>query len=64
LVSYRSMAAAVDAYGEDGSKLKGGEMSEALAPSDAALFRDPAWGQEAMAAFPAMFAHGRPAQVN
>ncbi len=53
-----ALAAAVDAHGEDGSKLKGGGMSEALAPSDAALFRDPAWGRATMAAFPAMFAHG------
>lgn len=53
-----ALAAAIDAHGEDGSKLKGGGMSEALAPSDAALFRDPVWGREAMAAFPAMFAHG------
>ncbi len=53
-----ALAAAVDAHGEDGSKLKGGGMSEALAPSDAALFRDPVWNREAMAAFPAMFTHG------
>ena len=53
-----ALAAAVDAHGEDGSKMKGGGMNEALAPSDAARFRDPVWMHDAMAAFPAMFAHG------
>jgi len=38
--------------------MKGGGMSEALAPSDAALFRDPVWMQETMALFPVMFAQG------
>jgi pimeloyl-ACP methyl ester carboxylesterase len=53
-----ALAAAVDAHGENGSKLVGGGMDEALAPSDLALFRDPVWMNEAMAAFPAMFTHG------
>jgi pimeloyl-ACP methyl ester carboxylesterase len=53
-----AIAAAVDAHGADGSKMRGGGMSEALAPSDVALFRDPVWMQAAMAAFPAMFAQG------
>ena len=53
-----ALAAAVDAHGENGSKLVGGGMNEALAPSDLALFQDPAWMQQAMAAFPSMFTHG------
>jgi len=53
-----ALAAAIDAHGEGGSKMKGGGMSEALAPTDAALFRDPDWLQEATAIFPEMFAQG------
>ena len=53
-----ALAAAVDAHGENGSKLVGGGMDEALAPSDLALFQDPVWMQQAMAAFPSMFTHG------
>jgi pimeloyl-ACP methyl ester carboxylesterase len=53
-----AIAAAVDAHGEDGSKMKGAGLAEALSPSDVALFRDPVWMSHAMAAFPAMFAHG------
>ena len=52
------MAAAVAAHGEHGSKMLNGGMNEALAPSDAALFRDPEWMAQAMAAFPAMFTYG------
>ena len=33
-------------------------MSEVLAPSDEALFHDPAWMKQAMAIFSAMFAQG------
>lgn len=53
-----ALAAAVDAHGENGSKLVGGGMDEALAPADLALFRDPVWMQQAMVAFPSMFTHG------
>jgi pimeloyl-ACP methyl ester carboxylesterase len=56
-----ALAAATDAHGEDGSedgsKMRG-DISAVLAPSDLALFGDPGWMQEAMARFPAMFAHG------
>jgi pimeloyl-ACP methyl ester carboxylesterase len=52
-----ALAAATDAHGEDGSKMRGGTAA-VLAPSDLALFRDPEWMKEAMAGFPAMFAHG------
>ena len=34
-----------------------GDISGVLAPSDLALFGDPGWMQQAMAGFPAMFAH-------
>jgi pimeloyl-ACP methyl ester carboxylesterase len=53
-----ALAAATDAHGENGSKMRGGGMAAALAPSDVALFRDPEWMTETMAEFPAMFAHG------
>ena len=53
-----ALAAAVDAHGEGGSKMRGGGMSEALAPSDEALFRDPVWMQKTIAIFPEMFAQG------
>jgi pimeloyl-ACP methyl ester carboxylesterase len=53
-----AVAAAVAAHGEHGSKMLSGGMNDALAPSDAALFRDDAWMTQAMAAFPAMFAYG------
>jgi pimeloyl-ACP methyl ester carboxylesterase len=53
-----ALAAATDAHGEGGSKMRGGGMAAALAPSDVALFRDPEWMKQAMAEFPAMFAHG------
>jgi pimeloyl-ACP methyl ester carboxylesterase len=53
-----ALAAATDAHGEGGSKMRGGGMAAALAPSDVALFRDPEWMQAAVAEFPAMFAHG------
>lgn len=53
-----ALAAATDAHGEGGSKMRGGGMAAALAPSDLALFRDPEWMKETMAEFPAMFAHG------
>ncbi len=53
-----ALEAAIDAHGEKGSKMQGGGMSEALAPSDEALFRDPDWLQEATAIFPEWFAQG------
>jgi pimeloyl-ACP methyl ester carboxylesterase len=53
-----ALAAATDAHGEGGSKMRGGGMAAALAPSDVALFRDPGWMKEVTAEFPAMFAHG------
>jgi pimeloyl-ACP methyl ester carboxylesterase len=53
-----AVAAAVAAHGEHGSKMLHGGMNDALAPSDAALFRDPDWMTHAMTAFPAMFTHG------
>jgi hypothetical protein len=52
-----ALAAATDAHGEDGSKMRGG-IAAVLAPSDVALFGDPGWMKEAMAGFPATFAHG------
>ena len=52
-----ALAAATDAHGEDGSKMRGG-IAAVLAPSDLALFRDPGWMKEATAGFPAMFACG------
>jgi len=53
-----ALAAAIDAHGEGGSKMTSGGMSEALAPSDVVLFRDPVWLQEARSVFPEMFAQG------
>ena len=53
-----ALAAAVEAHGEHGSKMLGSGMDEALAPSDAAMFRDPEWMTAAMAGFPSMFTSG------
>ena len=53
-----ALAAAIDAHGEDGSKMRGDGMAAGLAPSDLELFRDPGWMREAGAAFQAMFAQG------
>ena len=53
-----ALAAAIDAHGEDGSKMRGDGMAAGLAPSDLELFRDPGWMREATAAFRAMFAQG------
>jgi pimeloyl-ACP methyl ester carboxylesterase len=53
-----ALAAATDAHGEGGSKMRGGGMAAALAPSDVALFGDPEWMKAAVVEFPAMFAHG------
>jgi pimeloyl-ACP methyl ester carboxylesterase len=53
-----ALAAATDAHGVGGSKMRGGGMAAALAPSDVALFGDPEWRKAAVAEFRAMFAHG------
>jgi pimeloyl-ACP methyl ester carboxylesterase len=53
-----AVAAAVDAHGAHGNKLRGGGMDAVLAPSDRALFGDPEWMKLALAEFPAMFAQG------
>jgi len=50
-------AAATDAHGEDGSKMRG-DRAAVLPPPDLALFADPGWRKQATAGFPAMFAHG------
>ena len=52
-----ALAAATDAHGEDGSKIRG-EIAGVLPPSDLALFGDPGWMQQATAGFPAMCARG------
>jgi pimeloyl-ACP methyl ester carboxylesterase len=53
-----ALAAAIDAHGENGSKMRGDGMAAGLAPSDVDLFRDPGWMKEATPAFRAMFAQG------
>jgi pimeloyl-ACP methyl ester carboxylesterase len=53
-----ALAAAIDAHGENGSKMRGDGMAAGLASSDLELFRDPGWMREATAAFRAMFAQG------
>jgi pimeloyl-ACP methyl ester carboxylesterase len=53
-----ALAAAEDAHGEGGSKMRGPGMAAGLAPSDLALFGDPEWMNDAGAAFSAMFAQG------
>jgi len=53
-----ALAAAIQAHGENGSKMRGEGMAAALAPSDLALFREPGWVREAPAAFRTMFAQG------
>jgi pimeloyl-ACP methyl ester carboxylesterase len=52
-----ALAAATDAHGEDGSKMRD-DITAVLAPFDLALFRDPEWMKGTAAGFPAMFAHG------
>jgi pimeloyl-ACP methyl ester carboxylesterase len=52
-----ALAASLEAHGENGSRMV--EMASQLAPSDAAMFADPAWLASMRAdAVPAMFAHG------
>ena len=53
-----AIAAATEAHGEGGSKMRGAGMAAALAASDAELFGSPAWMTQAPAAFRAMFAQG------
>lgn len=53
-----AISAAVQAHGEDGSKMLGGGMDAVLAPSDREMFGDPRWSQTALADFPAMFTYG------
>jgi hypothetical protein len=38
-----ALDAALNAHGEDGSKMRGDGMTAGLSPSDLALFRDPGW---------------------
>ncbi len=52
-----AVAAATDAHGPDGGKMRG-EIAGVLAPADVALFSDPDWLKEATAGFAAMFAYG------
>ena len=52
-----ALTAAVEAFGEDGSKML--QIGEApLAVSDLAMFRDREWTAAMMTAMPAMFTHG------
>lgn len=53
-----AIAAAVEAHGENGSKMLNGGMAPALAELDAELFADPAWMRPAMIGFPEMFRFG------
>jgi pimeloyl-ACP methyl ester carboxylesterase len=53
-----AIAAATEAHGEGGSKMRGTAMAAALAASDLELLGSPAWMTHAPAAFRAMFAHG------
>lgn len=53
-----AIAAATEAHGEGGSKMRGDGMAPVLAPSDAELFASTAWIAHAPAAFRAMFAQG------
>jgi pimeloyl-ACP methyl ester carboxylesterase len=53
-----AIAAATEAHGEGGSKMRGNGMAAALAASDAELLATPAWMVSAPKAFRAMFAQG------
>lgn len=53
-----AMAAAVSAFGDDGSLMIERELGPRLAPSDLALFQDPIYLEAAAGAIPAMFAWG------
>jgi pimeloyl-ACP methyl ester carboxylesterase len=53
-----AIAAAVDAHGQNGSKMLNGGMSPALSELDRQLFADSAWMGPAMDGFPQMFTFG------
>lgn len=53
-----AIAAATEAHGEGGSKMRGAGLAPVLAPSDAKVLSSPAWIATAPAAFRAMFAQG------
>jgi pimeloyl-ACP methyl ester carboxylesterase len=53
-----AVAAAEAAFGKDGSLMLGGELGQLLAPSDLALFEDPAFLEASAVRMPAMFAWG------
>jgi pimeloyl-ACP methyl ester carboxylesterase len=53
-----AIAAAVDAHGENGSKMLDGGLDAALADSDRRLFADRSWMTSAMAGFDQMFTFG------
>jgi len=53
-----AIAAAVEAHGQDGSKMLDGGMSAALTDLDRQLFADPDWMRPAMDGFPQMFTFG------
>ncbi len=53
-----AIAAAIEAYGDNGSKMLGGGMAPVLAELDARLFADPAWMAPAMEGFGQMFTFG------
>jgi pimeloyl-ACP methyl ester carboxylesterase len=53
-----AITAAIEAHGEDGSKMLNGGMAPALAELDAQLFADPSWMKPAMQGFGQMFTFG------
>jgi pimeloyl-ACP methyl ester carboxylesterase len=53
-----AIAAAVDAHGENGSKMLNGGMAPALSELDKELFADREWMSAAMVGFPEMFTFG------
>jgi pimeloyl-ACP methyl ester carboxylesterase len=53
-----AIAASIEAYGENGSKMLGGGMAPVLAELDALLFANPAWMTPAMEGFGQMFTFG------
>jgi pimeloyl-ACP methyl ester carboxylesterase len=53
-----AIAAAVEAHGENGSKMLGGGMAPGLGGFDNDIFADPVWMKAAMTGFAQMFTHG------
>ena len=53
-----AIAAAVEAHGENGSKMLNGGMGPGLGGFDHDVFADPAWMSAAMTGFAQMFTHG------